>query len=438
MPRDKSDSDYEPEHRDEEFAERLVIFVLPLPDPLPIPHGSTYTTFFPWPIKALEGIPLSPEVNTPPFPDEMTGKQFASVKFWQVKEPVSQSDIQAMSAANKIVDALNPRARHGEVPHAKNDDAVHYRTVVEMATVATRPPEGKPFIQDGIDQTDPFDRCFTYLQQIFRGYRLSEGALVPQLTYQRLLPYVIMLQRDLYDRGSPSVTSIVLLNHTNINDVPAPEPLTAAGQERMNLFLTMLLQGNPFALFAERSLEARTALERDGDYGNAVVQCALSVEVLLDGLLGVMLWEESLPAPNHQAAAEVLSKPLASKVKQEFHTRLGGYWGLNRPGVLLDWSDRIAYLRGRVVHRSHRPSEAEARRALEAADKLETFVKHRLARSATNYSRTALMLLGRPGLERHGAWKRVERFVEEAADKESSWSLSYSAWRDAVDRLVRL
>src|SRR5688572_9625099 len=261
-----------------EVTEHLVIFAVPLPDALPIPHGTTYTTFLPWPIAALDGLPSRPQPDAPEFPHEMSGKQFVSLKFWQVKEPVGQSDAQAMEAVFKVVDKLTPREDHTREPFRGPDSSVHYRTVVEMVTIAAEPPDGKPFMHDGLNQSDPFDRCFIYLQQIFRAYRLSQGVLVPQLTYQRLLPLVMTLTRGLMEYGPATVSGLMMLNQMNVNDVPAPELLTNERHDRMNLFLTLLLQGNPFALFAERSLEARKAAERDGDYGNAIVQCALSVE----------------------------------------------------------------------------------------------------------------------------------------------------------------
>jgi len=89
----------------------------------------------------------------------------------------------------------------------------------------------------------------------------------------------------------------------------------------------------------------------------------------------------------------------------------------------------LAELRGRVVHAGYSPTEQEAEMALEIMDTLSEFVKRRLVAKTKIYPRTALQLLGEPGLRRLGGWSKwIEGFVRDEIGNEDPWIASFRQW----------
>lgn len=417
---------------------RLVVFFVALPEPLPVSHGSTYSKMFD------ELIPEWAETEVKvtsdgPILKEAGGRQFVSLKFWQVREPPPQTDRIIQTSVSRVVDTVLGVTRDdSDLPPDLAPEEEHYRTVVEMVTAVTRDPAwavDSPVEERG-SAADPFTRCLAFLQDVYRTYRLSEGAYVVEPTYQRVPAFIPYVWRDI-EEGSFSGPSVLVLSHFNAPDVPAPDQMDDQQHKRMGLFASRLLVGDPVSIFAERALLAWTAYARNGEYGEAVIQAALSVEVLLDGVLGLLLWETTLRSPDHAVAASVMALPLARKVKSEFHLHLGGTWDTGKDGPMRAWSIDVAQVRGRVLHRGYRPSAAEAACALEVAAKVEDFIKERLAARVKTYPRTALLVLGEPGLRRLGAWDKVRKFARDEGAGEPSWVHGYRDWRARVDALLQ-
>jgi hypothetical protein len=181
-------------------------------------------------------------------------------------------------------------------------------------------------------------------------------------------------------------------------------------------------------------LDAYVSLERDGRFGDAVVSAQTGMEVLLDGLLALMLWEEGV-TPEDAAAGPFSDIGFEKRVRTHFHRRLGGNWSTTGRGVMSEWAREVARMRGRVVHSGYRPSANEARRALDITVRVDAFIRKRVMERRNVYPRTTLLLLGRPGLERAGVWRgRIKEFAERA-DLEPDWIASFAAWRTDLDRL---
>ncbi|MGW7259011.1 hypothetical protein [Streptomyces sp. NPDC054834] len=199
---------------------------------------------------------------------------------------------------------------------------------------------------------------------------------------------------------------------------------------------TNTANGSPLELAMDRSLEASTFMRRDGDYGNAVIHAELSSEIVLDSILALLLWEEQLQAPSIDAAIAVFDDSrggLTIRVRREYAPRLGGIWDPEKQGPVQDWARKLARLRGRVVHRGYRPTETEAVAALSASAALLNFIKGRLAAKARKFPRTALLVLGEPGLRRLGGWKAAEEYLEASQHRPDDWFREYAAWRSKVD-----
>jgi len=414
----------------EQRGPRLAIFLVALPDPLPIADGTTFT-------KMLDGVipewahleAARPTENVDDFPAVWGGRHFVSLKLWQLEEPSMGEDSRALQAAIAVAHQIL-----GEQPPADLDDAdvpPTYRTVVEMVTTVSDPSRGHV---DGDPVDDPLTRCLNFLMDIFRSYRIARSALVPELTYVRLPSFTLLYWRDPLADGSGIVGGPILVmhDHPNLRHLPAPALMTQEEVDHLGIVLGRREKGDPLMIYKERLLEANLARMRYGDHANAVVQLAMSIEVLLDRVLSLMIWEETLGRPDHLAAARSLGLDLRPKLRQQYHVRLGGQWDITA-GALAAWDTGIARLRGRVVHAGYRPTSSEVETALAAAAQMEAFVLNRLTANLVKYKRTALLILGEPGLRRRQVWHKVSRFAENEADTEPDWLKAFITWRDAVD-----
>ena len=158
-----------------------------------------------------------------------------------------------------------------------------------------------------------------------------------------------------------------------------------------------------------------------------------SLEILLDGVLTLMLWEAD-ERPEDWAKT-FQNDSITRRVKTYYHERLGGNWNLDTSPPLKGWIDRIARPRNKVIHTGYQPGKDEAQQAIDAVTALEKFVKTRLAVSRARWPKAALIVLARPGLERLGAWDKRMRNLEARLDNpdEPDWLASYRQWRTSLE-----
>ncbi|MFH9075296.1 hypothetical protein [Streptomyces alboflavus] len=222
-----------------------------------------------------------------------------------------------------------------------------------------------------------------------------------------------------------------MLDHANISDFPAGDELEAEHAGRIEYCMNMLDQGNPFFLWKERFVEARTALYRDGKYGAAVTLSNTASEVLLDGLLSLLYWESG---KNPEEVADVFAEGrLARRVKSNFSELLGGNWALDGAGPVANWFHTCYRLRHRVVHGGYSPTRLEAQTAIDATFSLSIYSCDRLAAKKKKFPRAALMVIAEEGLRKRGKWCHFMRdFVRDVAPVEPSWQDASHAWRSEM------
>jgi hypothetical protein len=414
---------------------RTVVFFIGLPDPLPLPHGSTFSSVLGVPVPALRGLAWAPTVDVPAFPEHFQNQLFVSVRIWQVKSrPWTPSDYypEVFKVVETVVPAaVSRRFERGEAEEASQDTRLDelsetYVTVVEAVTLLFR--------KDGNDPLSAaFDRCLDFVRELYRAYRLASGDLVPAVSYERLPAAIPWISHSLTAANSWDKSMSLMLLHFNVPT--SPEIADAAALEQISGHLSLMKRDHPLTPFSERSLEARRALQVEGDYGRAVVEAQTSTEVLFDATLLLLLWEEDA---DPVAAAKFFDEGLAKRVRTHLPPRLGGNWAFRGRGAIGEWANDLAPLRHRVVHAALQPTKDQAHAALDAAAAVEVFVKERLVAKRTTYPRTTLLVLGRPGLERSGAWSgEIRRFAEEEADREPDWVATFRGWRTKVDAARR-
>jgi hypothetical protein len=404
-----------------------VVFFIPLPNPLPLPHESIYTFVSDRPVSFLEGIEVRQRAESPPMPG-MSGNLSTSLKVWQVKAspPAYQQEFADLHGfVSSILPIELASAENGDeavVMEQEEEEEEVYRTVIEAVT--TLLPE------DGNEQvSNAFDRCLASLADLFAAYRATSGELVPTVARERLPPVIPYIRHTLYEppRWDGGLSAFL----TNTNLPPQPQALPPEGVERLMTFTSVRRRGHPLVAYMERSLEARVALETQGDYGGALIHAQIAAEILLDGLLTLILWEEGRSAPD---CAPMFRQGLIPRVKKHLAPRLGGDWDTKGSGPVGRWASGLAALRHLVVHQGYHPSRGEAVGAMGALGDLDRFLRGRMVDRRTDFKRTTLMFLGRPGLEREDAWEgEMEAFMETTGGHEEDWLATYGAWRHELD-----
>jgi hypothetical protein len=429
-------------------ARDIVVYFVSLPDALPIPTGATFRFQYDdrnQPYLALAGAPSVSPVDLL----RGAGDLDVAVRFWIVPS-VTITELAATSAAINVAEyvtgttkTLAPVAFKSLLEEFRSDRPSTVVSVAEAATFKTiedRDSDDTAPVDIEIDDlTDPLLRCLHCLQHLVRSYRVSANSIIPELSYPRFQPDILSTTWDPSRGWPPPSFEVVSLSHKNLRGAP-PKALRNLDLVRWQEVVQLLSAGDPSTLSAERMVNAARAFTIEGDWSSAVLQASLAIEVFLDGVLGLLLWERFGGAPRSDGAIEqavaALSKDLRPRLRSEYHPLLGGSWDPAKEGPIREWDLRVARLRGRVVHRGYRPRATEAADAMNAVEDLFRYVCDLISRKAREFPRTALMMVGNQGLKDRNAWQRIRTFATDRAQEEQPWRDSYWAWRDRVDQGV--
>lgn len=413
---------------------RMIVFAIPLRDPLPLPHNSTFTKVLDQELDFLAGATYRATDDGPPAPRSVApGYNIASLRVWQFPREASTDDKQLLNAAMQLLEVV--AGDEAETPHSDIDvghEEPAYRTVVEAVTIVERPSD--LIATDSV--ADPLSTCLGVLFDLVRAYRVSTNVRISELTYERVLPVVPYRWRALSPPTFFGQPYLMVLDHANVS-TPDPGILTQAQLDNQAQVMGRLSQGDPLWIYAERRLEAMIALYRDGQYAEAAIQSAIAAEVLLGGVLSLLLWEDNAPSENVEMAADVLGTDLSKRVRTQFHPRLGGSWTLHGDGPVARWYDVTAQLRNRVVHRGYRPGRHEAMSSVDALLTLERFICDRLAEKSVHFPRSALVVLGAAGLRTRGKWS-PGRFDDATIGPITEILSQFIEWRGRVDEEIVL
>jgi hypothetical protein len=213
-----------------------------------------------------------------------------------------------------------------------------------------------------------------------------------------------------------------------------PPSLSETKMDALKAYLAQLGPRSPFARYVDLRREAITQRTYEGNRRFAVIALATGAEVLLDSIMLHIAWEERL-TPQEAAALFDRSEGHSHRVARFFPQRLGGNWDPNGRGVVDTYFQRLVYLRHRVVHAGHEPTEDEMNAAWNALFSLEHFLGDRLSASSVLHRYTALAWMGEPGLRRRSRWtRRVQQLVHN--DPEPDRLNSFARYRLHVDRAL--
>lgn len=400
----------------------MVVFFAALRKPVPFPTGAILEFTSADDSRPKRGFTDPADRPIPPLePDAPEG---ISLRFWQMeKSPRSLLEPQDLigSVTRLVVPEFSPAEDADLGPEVDTTSA----TVMEMGTHL-------PDYEDSVQLA--FRRCLACLEDVSRAYAIALRPLVEPLSVGDIHPFVLFISRPAGPEGRWRLGfSLYLIPGSFEADYLTDDELDTTDVEKFDVSLFRLREGDPFALYSERALRCETALLA-GEFGESVVQAAVGAEVLLDALLGLMIWEEQLPIPD---AAAALKKSVAERMRTEYDHRLGGSWDQSASGAIGRWRREIADQRNRVLHRGYRPKEEEAAAARSAKDALAEFVRELLVDRREQYWRTALLLLGIPGLTARRAWDEpMQRLLAKSGEDPDDWHRAYGAWREQVDSAI--
>ncbi|WP_431938643.1 hypothetical protein [Nocardia grenadensis] len=409
-------------------------FLILLPEGIPVPDNALWVTATDELEPLLDDAALAPVDGMAPLPSDGVGRNFVSLRFWHImdeSEPSFESDIRHLM---KAFDRLHPPPDiedYSEFETGSNTEEMHrYRVAVEAVTfvasnndlIAT---EKKP---------DPLTRCLNEVLKWHRAYRIISELPVEELTYAKLFPLVPSFRRSL-EGTVIEPDGLITLASDNFKFGSWSEFIGQVDTPTLTVALARVGLGDPLTSFAERRVDARHALLKEGNFAGAVIQFAIACEVLLDSLLGMTLWEAGT---NEADAAVIFSMEIAPRIRTQYAHRLGGNWQLGS-GALGDWDANVAALRNRVVHAGYRPTRAEAFRASESFDALTQFVADRVCEKFRVYPKTSWLILGQRGFETRSRYSRpVKEWISaQPTNAVLDWIREYTEWRDRVNALVQ-
>lgn len=423
---------------------RQIIFLIPLPEPLPLPHHTIYT-FIGEHRDEMANVVVQPTAETPPAPDWAQGRLTTSLRVWQsLHEDEFAAEREMSTIVQRVAEAIAPgEAFEGfrreleeweeaeraaaprdeeSSPEALLDEGQKpprsYVTIVEAVT---------PLVE--VSDSDPpsaaYDRATDAVADLVRAFRIASLIPFAPVTRERLPFAIYYLTRNVSGRADWSHG--LFLTHLNPPGGRSIDPVGPELVADFNRHLLMIQAGHPLVPLAERAVDARHALEVLGDTANSVIFQQLGIEVLIDASLELMLWDE---AADVIAATEVLGLPLKTKVVRELPHRLGGNWNLTR-GAVAEWWNTLYHVRNRVIHGGYVSTRDEGWRSLHAAEKFEDFLRTRVAEKATAIPRTALVILGVEGLQQRGKWHGgIINVAEQIGD---TLLEELEVWRNAID-----
>jgi len=396
---------------------RTAVFFLRLPTPITVPHHTVFTYYLD-PLPGGGRMLFSQVAGRTPYLEREAANS-ASFRFWQVKV-----DLDPFKAIDAVFEALLPKDRY-EKPQGPNADSPEvFATVVEATTMV-------PELNGIIGPTEAeaaLDRCVTALGEWIDAYAISTNHAMPRITRLQL-PFVVpWISRSTAGTDWDERVRLLLV-HPNAPPLPK-KILNKQGLEKLAVVASRYRRGDPLYPVNLLRTRLRRARQMDGDFSDTAVYAQMLLEVLMDTVLTLLLWEEGMDPS--EAANQVFHQSLPVRLQQQIAPRLKGRWDWNGAGPIGDWGKELRVLRNRVVHGGYRPTEVEADRTLVIAHAVDEHLRVRLARSWQKYRRSALLVIGKPGFQRKGQWHdHMERWIKSQA--EPDWIVSYQDWRKEFD-----
>jgi hypothetical protein len=172
----------------------LIIFFVPSPVPLALPHGTTFNFERSEIVDWLRGVPRLPAPGLPPIPNT-DANNFVSVKIWRPNEKLTMNT-EPLNQALRVASAVTPGFPfESALPPLDLSDLKSGSTVFELVT----PLILCDGVRKGTDGAvrDAFDRCLESLSELVRAYLIKShdvGVTIPSpATLFPIIPFTSRL-----------------------------------------------------------------------------------------------------------------------------------------------------------------------------------------------------------------------------------------------------
>lgn len=212
-----------------------------------------------------------------------------------------------------------------------------------------------------------FDTAFRELQGIIRSYIVAtKDVQVYQVTQYILYPICAYV---LANAATGEETPGIFMLNENLST-----PRNPISYETFSTILYNRDGNAPFFLATELKVASYRYLN-EGNTRLTVIMAQSSFEVFLAHLLRLFMGQEGRKETEIEDALE---KPFLSRVKREYHPRIGGTFNIDRSGKIKDWYCKSYTLRNRVIHVGYQPSIKEARDCFWSVEDAISYVIDRL------------------------------------------------------------
>ena len=393
-------------------ADLLVYFFIPLSEPIGLPSGVQMR------FESDEHLSdaLARMVPGDDFAPELVSYSSLVVYKLEWTQPAHGVDNHLVSKVEGVLPWLTSRSNPIVT---STEEPLPALTLIEIAVLVGD-------LDGGL--TDAFEqalRAIRFVQKAFYAVSKTPTTLVRR----EGLPFVVLhAVAEVNDDGE-------LVEHQGIGTFFCHDHPQFPGEELefhgpFEQAVNIVTGGGPMNAYLDAVREARVADVLRGEYKTAAIYYASAGEVLLQDLLLHLMWEEGLTPQQASDEFDSVRAGLRSRVRTLYQPRLKGGWDLKR-NPLRAWDIDTADLRNRAVHAGYDPTLDECRASYDALMGLEQFVCNRLASNAVlpKYPRTAMALMGEPGLTRRDAYTgALRRLVEDK--NQPIWRDRFERWRE--------
>ena len=281
-----------------------------------------------------------------------------------------------------------------------------------------------------------FTLCLSELNRLVRAVNLVADARLPLVRREQLDPVVPVERFDPQTQEWSKNRLLVL----RVPRLASSGRFTANQEDQLNAAIN--LQGAPGIMrsvvrhrdWLER---AKYATSQQGDYEGAVVALQTSVEIFMRAVHELVLVDLNYTASQIQSETSEDATSFNRLYKTVLPKLLGGDWSSKSSAAVVYTKD-LYRVRNQIAHAGRALTRRDAEAASAAYEGIVDLIIARLIQQTRRYPRTALALLGRPGLERHGRWTGYfEQFVAGLVDEPDAFWLPYDI-REALQLSLML
>jgi hypothetical protein len=275
--------------------------------------------------------------------------------------------------------------------------------------ISLETPSGRLAGESEKDGAYHFHRCLRSLNLFLQAHLLVfRDSRVHQVTTPELSP---IFYAGLYELDGRWSLQMPIFTHPETLPVFTEHVLEGHDfAEMIQRGVVPLQNGNPFVASAILSLRAHHAHNVQGDYGEAVISLATSMESRLFAIWRCLLVDLGYTGTEIDSVVSQ-DAPYRTLIVTTLPQLIGGRWDIAAHGSVVGdyWSD-LYLLRNRIVHAGYFPTPGESERAREVHDALRDFVRECLWASRQKFPRATAFYIPPDVMEKKG-WTSAQSSV---------------------------